>query len=432
MNVSVGGKVFQFRSACFGLSPLPMLWTMLMKVLLKRWRQQGLQVFVYLDDILIIGSTKFAVERSLAIILLDLDQSGLLINVKKSQLQPTQKLTHLGFDIDFVSGKITGPKAKLASIRKELGKIVTHQFLSCRKMAAILGAIRSFLTALPMLRSFTDAMVMFVRKNTHVGWDTPLKVPEMLRKEVLNLKETLVQWPGRSFVQSPAQKTLHSDSSQFAWGGINVKTKECVQEFWRSAKTLHINVKEMWAAVKTLQSLSHPNEKVHLVVDNAVTYHYFRKGGGRKPHLNAIMRDFWQWVLERNIQVEISLVPSLESQADTLSRPPKDKGDYTLHQGLWHVLRDLCLTWVQPKVDVFASPGNAKLPLFISRFPHWESFRTDALFCPLQDVKMCYANPPWNVIHLWLARLRMHPHLTCLMITPLWFSTSWFPKIVRM
>lgn len=283
MNVAVGNKIFQFQSACFGLSPLPMIWMMVMKVLLRLWRGQGLQVFVYLDDILIIGSTEFAVQRALGIVLRDLEQSGLLVNTKKSQLVPTQKLTHLGFDIDFVAGKLTVPQGKLASIRKELGKMVTHPFLSCRKMAAILGAVRSFLTALPMLRSFTDAMMAFVRKHTHVGWDTPLLVPENLRTEVLNLKQTLLQWPGRSFVQAPAQKTLHSDSSQFAWGGVNVKTRECVQEFWRSAQTLHINVKEMLAAVRTLKSLSRPNEKVHLVVDNAVTFHYFRKGGGENP-----------------------------------------------------------------------------------------------------------------------------------------------------
>jgi hypothetical protein len=69
-------------------------------------------------------------------------------------------------------------------------------------------------------------------------------------------------------------------------------------------------------------------------VDNTVAYSYLRRGG-RKPHLNVLMQDLWKWFMERKIHLHPILVPSKDCQADALSRTPLDKGDYTLHWGVF-------------------------------------------------------------------------------------------------
>jgi hypothetical protein len=66
-------------------------------------------------------------------------------------------------------------------------------------------------------------------------------------------------------------------------GGLETQTGQIVQEFWRSEIGLHINIKELKAAVAAVQSLAKPGEVVHLSVDNQVAYHYLRKGGGNSP-----------------------------------------------------------------------------------------------------------------------------------------------------
>ena len=81
---------------------------------------------------------------------------------------------------------------------------------------------------------------------------------------------------------------------------------------------------------------------------------------------------------------------------------------------------------------MFASPGNTLLPKFVSRWPHWEAYLVDALACPLEGIKACYANPPWTLIAKWLHRLRNHPQLTCLLVTPFWVSSSWWPQLLKM
>ena len=66
-------------------------------------------------------------------------------------------------------------------------------------------------------------------------------------------------------------------------GGINPHTGQFVQEYWREESYLHINVKEMKAAINTVQSLAKPNDKVLLCVDNQVIFYYLQKGGEEKP-----------------------------------------------------------------------------------------------------------------------------------------------------
>ena len=142
---------------------------LLMKVLEKRWIKLGILVFIYLDEILIVSKNFQSAERNVQIMLKDLEEAGLLVNLEKSTLVPTQQVQHLGFSINFQTGTLEVPPQKLKTIRKELGKLVTQQSMTPRKMAAILGHVRSFLTAIPYLRAFTDLMVRFVAKETQVG-----------------------------------------------------------------------------------------------------------------------------------------------------------------------------------------------------------------------------------------------------------------------
>ena len=51
---------------------------------------------------------------------------------------------------------------------------------------------------------------------------------------------------------------------------------------WR-APPLHINKKELIAAINTIKSLSKEGETVSLSVDNQVIYYYLTKGGEGKP-----------------------------------------------------------------------------------------------------------------------------------------------------
>ena len=182
--IQVQDKVYLFQAACFGMSTLPQSWQSVMKVFLKRWRSTGILMWVYLDDILVVGNSPQAVQKHLNLMLQDLEAAGMVVNIKKSHLEPTQQVDHLGFSIDLKQGVLQVPNEKMKSIRKELGKLLTHSSMSCRKMAAILGATRSFLMAMPFLRAFTDKLVQFVMHEKKIGCDRKIEIPQELKNKV--------------------------------------------------------------------------------------------------------------------------------------------------------------------------------------------------------------------------------------------------------
>jgi len=246
------------------------------------------------------------------------------------------------------------------------------------------------------------------------------------------VKELLLRWEGRQLQGKSVIRTLHSDSSGFGWAGVDLKTGQKVHEFWRSEAGLHINIKELRAAISTVKTLAQPGEKVFLTVDNSVTWSYLRKSGGRKPHLNAICRPFLQWCWDNKIELQPNLVASEDMVADELSRLPVDPGDYTLKREIFQEILKVFRPHVKPEVDMFSSPGNSQITKFVSRWPHWQAWGCNALEMDLAPVEHCWANPPWKLILPWLERLRENPHINCLLAVPWWVGSVWWPLLVRL
>ena len=106
---------------------------------------------------------------------------------------------------------------------------------------------------------------------------------------------------------------------------------------------------------------------MNLSVDNSVAYSYLAKGGGRIPSLNALVRPFLAWCMDKKVSLEVVQVKSSEDLADAPSRWKQDRGDYTLDPTLFKKLQEIMAKWVNPHVDMFASPGHNQLENFVSR-----------------------------------------------------------------
>jgi hypothetical protein len=106
--------------------------------------------------------------------------------------------------------------------------------------------------------------------------------------------------------------------------------------------------------------------------------------------------------------------------ADNLSRLQLDRGDYTLSLPVfWEVEKFFRRFGMQPKVDMFASPGNAKYNKFVARWPHHQAIACNALETDLTPkiFRRVYGNPPWSIILPWLERLRK------ILKSPFWQSS---------
>lgn len=99
-------------------------------------------------------------------------------------------------------------------------------------------------------------------------------IPQNLQQRVRELRGVLQNWPGRGLEGNTPVGNLHSSNS--AWAGVDTASNRAVQGFWRDQAGLHINIKKLLEAVK---SLAKKREKVFISVDNTTAFSHLRNWG---------------------------------------------------------------------------------------------------------------------------------------------------------
>ncbi|KAM9955085.1 hypothetical protein ACTFIW_008749 [Dictyostelium discoideum] len=100
------GSHYRWKTIPFGLSTALRIFTMLLRPVLRRFRDINISVIAYLDDLLTVGSTKEECLSNLKKTIDLLVKLGFKLNLEKSVLEPTQSITLLGLQIDSVSMKL--------------------------------------------------------------------------------------------------------------------------------------------------------------------------------------------------------------------------------------------------------------------------------------------------------------------------------------
>jgi hypothetical protein len=128
------GQLFQFRVLPFGLSLSPLVFTKILKPVLRWARRKGIRISAYFDDLLIVARDKRTSQVHTRLVLQKLNELGFLTKESKSHLRPSQRLQHLGFIIDTGSMVLTVPTSKIRDLRREASQLFhkhNAQFDTC-------------------------------------------------------------------------------------------------------------------------------------------------------------------------------------------------------------------------------------------------------------------------------------------------------------
>jgi hypothetical protein len=106
-------QIFQYRVLPFGLSLSPLIFTKILKPVLRWARRKGIRITAYLDDLLIMGKTYQETKHATQQVCERMTQLGWLLNHQKSSLTPSQSLTHLGLHINTSTMTISIPGKKI-------------------------------------------------------------------------------------------------------------------------------------------------------------------------------------------------------------------------------------------------------------------------------------------------------------------------------
>ena len=428
---------YQYRALCFGVAPAPRIFTKILRPVIQRLRAAGIRCVPYLDDILILASSR---EQSIKQSQLAVDllvRLGFLIS-PKSCLDPSRTREFLGMTIDSHRLELRVPREKIRKFRQVVRqslRLDDQHRLTLRQLAGVIGKIQAMAPAVSPARLWSRHLLFAKNRalassgSPRTAWNNVVRLSADSRIELEKWVNLLEHWNGKSFLPPKTRHVVTTDASSFGWGGW--MGKENVQGFWTRAEAKRSsNKRELHTTVLVVQALRRKlqGSVVEIRTDNLTTMAYINHQGGRDPALTELVRPLWDWALQTRTTLCATYIPGkINDRADKLSRRKRDRTDWMLHRNLFSRLSRQCGPFT---LDLFATRLNAQVARYVSRFPDPGSVSVDAFRQDLRKER-AYANPPFNLITRLLAMVkRQRARLT--VVLPAWEAQPWWPLLAEM
>lgn len=212
--------VYQFTCLPFGLSSAPWAFTKLLKPVVAFLRRHGIRLIIYLDDILIIGSSKVAVMQDFNFAVELLKFLGFIINVEKSVGDPTQEIEFLGLNVNSLSLSVALPREKVDSILNLCMDAMSKSRVSLREMASILGKFVWATNAVPFAQAhYRNFQLLYIAQAKTADMEKLITLSEESCSDLSWWVENLARQNGKPLVQNDPDLVIFSDASLSGWGG---------------------------------------------------------------------------------------------------------------------------------------------------------------------------------------------------------------------
>ena len=184
-------KWFVFNVLPFGLSTGPFIFTKLGRVLVRHWRSEGINIFLYLDDG-IGGAASLDRARILSTqVKQDLKNCGFLLSEEKCLCEPKQRAVWLGFEFDTTCGKLFVKCDRVKKLKQWVGKMLNQiqgvkyysdsgrvgPLVRVRELAGIVGQIISMYNGIGNVAQLRTRSMQWCIE-TRAGWDSSVAVNE--------------------------------------------------------------------------------------------------------------------------------------------------------------------------------------------------------------------------------------------------------------
>ena len=430
LRFMVGGKVYQFKVLCFGLSTAPQVFTRVMAPVSAILHRTGVRLRRYLDDWLIQASSREQVLLALKTVLRLCSSLGIVVNWEKSQVIPTQRMVYLGVILDSVSFRAS-PALKRVEKLLSIGDV----FLSCAKQPVsswleLLGVLSSMIQLVPGGRLRMRSLQLVLRRHwDHVDHSILVEWSQEILQDLDWWLDRSRLERGISLEQVSPQLELWSDASDVGWGAH--LDEVVISGLWApEGVESSINVRELLAIERALQWFAPQlvGSSVAIFADNSTAIAYLRnQGGTHSPLLNSIAQRILRWAESLPVVISPQFIMGKHNVlADALSRPNQIQGsEWTLKQ---EVFQDLCKRW-PVSIDLFATSLNHRCSIYFSPYHDRNALGTDALLQSWNGWQ-AYAFPPWSLIPAVLKKLRSSSGVLLTIIAPYWPQSPWFPDLL--
>ena len=280
-------------------------------------------LIVYLDDFLLISNSKEACAEALSVLISLLRKLGFSIHWGKV-VDPTQKITFLGVELDSVQMSMRLPHDKLSILRQELQGFLGRKRATKRQLQSLAGRLSWAAAVVKGGRVFLRRIFNKISMLRHSCHRTLVTV---------DVRQDIVWW--FQFIQSFNGKSLLLDKTPIECVYTDACDKGAGGSFgadwfyynwsqdWPEAETFHINEKEVLAVVLAAYRWSHlwQHKKVIIYSDNSVTVASINKGTARNKTIMRGLRSLFWLSAIFNFHLVARFIPGISNTvADSASR----------------------------------------------------------------------------------------------------------------
>ena len=369
LRFSVQDRAYQFTVLPFGLCSAPYVFTKVLRQIVQVLHQSSVHLNPYLDDWLLRNTQETVLSQQIVLTQRTLQDLGFLINHGKSHLSPTRDLVFLGMQLDTEVGLVRPSLRRCQAIMAAALRVRSASHTSVRLLMRLIGMMTSMRRIVPQaaLRSRPVQRCLLDSHGPQGDLDRLIPIGPSARTTLLWWGQMHHLRKGVLIDQVAPTLTLVTDASLVGWGGHLMDLQ--IQGVWsQSDRSHHINWLELKAVVLSLQYFQARvrTHRVLLRTDNSSVVAYINKEGGtQSPGLSHLAEGLLLWCLENEVELFARHLPGVaNSAADALSRRLRFRNtEWQLAQ--W-VADALFRRWDGPKVDLFATYANARLPIFVS------------------------------------------------------------------
>ena len=268
-------KTYMLQCLPFGLSAAFRVFTKLLKPVVGFLRQNGCRLIIYLDDMLLLHQDRDQLQQVTQLTCQLLESLGLMVNLKKSILTPTQELEFLGFHLCSVTMRLLIPSEKLRKIQQDARHLRDRESVSVREIARFVGKATATMRAIPLapLRYRALQLLMnsvlplnYTQEEISTKYETVVTLTTATKKDLewwIDLKKAPLGAP----VYHPDPKiTIHSDASNKGWGAV-LNGQSQTGGLWSPEEaTHHINYLELLAAFLAIKAFGKAWQNVTILL----------------------------------------------------------------------------------------------------------------------------------------------------------------------
>ncbi|XP_063416326.1 uncharacterized protein LOC134697972 [Mytilus trossulus] len=222
-------KWYKFLVLPFGLSSACYIFTKITRPLIKKWRGEGKQVLMYLDDSLGTHTDEETCKTMSNQVRQDLIQSGFVPKNEKSKWSPMKLLVFLGYSIDTNRGTITIPNERVQKVLKIIADVEyyvsKHGKVHARLVASLVGQIVSMSYVLGNVAAYVISKHLSIDILSMISWSSCIVLSTESLIQIKFWRENLEHVNLKKFSSDVSCKSVvYSDASNTGYGGYVVET----------------------------------------------------------------------------------------------------------------------------------------------------------------------------------------------------------------